>query len=148
MRQKLRGHRGYLRIPCCCRSVVLIGLPKVKFLVWASGGSDKNREGGKQMIDAREEGKKGVYMAPSSAPRNTAPRCHAAQTRCLMWRLTSQKARRRRSWRRPRRHGSRRRGNLWRRARRHISPLLSELLSFVFPLLDFYQNLHSSKREI
>ena len=70
MRQKLRGHRGYLRIPCCCRSVVLIGLPKVKFLVWASGGSDKNREGGKQMIDAREEG---VYMAPSSAPQIKAP---------------------------------------------------------------------------
>ena len=73
MRQKLRGHRGYLRIPCCCRSVILIGLPKVKFLVWASGGSDKNREGGKQMIDAREEGKKGVYMAPSSAPQIKAP---------------------------------------------------------------------------
>ena len=73
MRQKLRGHRGYLQIPCCCRSVVLIGLPKVKFLVWASGGSDKNRERGKQMIDAREEGKKGVYMAPSSAPQIKAP---------------------------------------------------------------------------
>ena len=69
MRQKLRGHRGYLRIPCCCRSVVLIGLPKVKFLVWASGGYDKNREGRKQMIDAWEEGKKGVYMAPSLGPR-------------------------------------------------------------------------------
>ena len=25
------------------------------------------------MIDAREEGKKGVYMAPSSAPRSAAP---------------------------------------------------------------------------
>ena len=73
MRQKLRVHRGYLRIPCCCRSVVLIGLPKVKFLVWASGGSDKNREVGKQMIDARKEGKKGVYMAPSSAPQIKAP---------------------------------------------------------------------------
>ena len=53
--------------------MVLIGLLKVKFLVWASGGSDKNREGGKQMIDAREEGKKGVYMAPSSAPQIKVP---------------------------------------------------------------------------
>ena len=51
--------------------MVLIGLPKVKFVVWASGDSDKNREGVEQMIEAREEG---GYMAPSSAPQIKAPR--------------------------------------------------------------------------
>ena len=77
MHQKLRGHRVYLGIPCSCRSMVLIGLPKVKFLVWASGGFDKNREGGKQMIEAREEG---GYMAPSSAPQIKAPRSMATRS--------------------------------------------------------------------
>jgi len=77
MLQKLRGHRGYLRIPCCCRSVVLIGLPKVKFLVWASGGFDKNREGGKQMIEARKEG--GIYGAELGATNYLGAEIHGAE---------------------------------------------------------------------
>ena len=77
MRQKLRGHRGYLRIPCCCRSVVLIGLPKVKFLVWASGGSDKNRE---RETNDRRSGRReerGIYSAQLGATNFGAPRSAA-----------------------------------------------------------------------
>ena len=50
--------------------MVLIGLSKVKFVVWESGGSDKNREGMEEMIEAREEGKKGGYMAPRVGATN------------------------------------------------------------------------------
>ena len=63
----MRGPRGYLWIPCCCRSVVLIGLPKVKFLVWASGGSDKNRE---RETNDRRSGRReerGIYGAELGA---------------------------------------------------------------------------------
>ena len=63
--QALNRKHKQLTALACARDK-LIGLPKVKFLVSPSGGSDKNREGGKQMIDAREEG---VYMVPSSAPQ-------------------------------------------------------------------------------
>ena len=63
--QALNRKHKQLTALACARDK-LIGLPKVKFLVSPSGGSDKNREGRKQMIDAREEG---VYMAPSSAPQ-------------------------------------------------------------------------------
>ena len=43
-----RKHKQLTALACARK---LIGLPKVKFLISPSGGSDKNREGGKQIAD-------------------------------------------------------------------------------------------------